>query len=426
MDINTFILSLNKKVPAQKSIFDILQLYNTNKVIYDKLIQVIEHCNSKGLIWFHEYEYVLSAIFTGVTDFRINLTDGHIDCLKDFIIKKIPYFSLFYNNMEDITETFLDTEPILTKLIIKLIYTQDIRLITRDNFVELCKLMDKFLMGNELLLCSAFVSEKNNIQTIIYDQLQHNNIDNVVQLYNIFSKVQQYDGKNVGNKILNSFCQKNQNIFVFDNWPRIFSPMQQITAIKVLNKYELLNDAGIKAKDIIPVLMDVHYKNDFYYKIANCIDDNSSDIQFLNGTQYYTRKEGLYVRQIFLITNYFPIFAYLELKYICTIDTINTANNSVIIKNNFYIPKLTVGTKIIIGNININQNVFQDSSCYFTITDIIACYNYKKFSVKKIKNVNKHLQKMEYELFLNKNIGHVSSFKELWTIKSKTYETNIS
>jgi hypothetical protein len=431
MNIKEFIDNLDRKVQIQNAIYAIFQIYNKNDPEYLKLIEVVEYYYPQKIRWVEKYELILDKIMNDITDFQINLSDGQsIKCSKNIIKRFIPYLSLFYGgDFNNINEIFLDTDPELTKLLVKLLYTHDYSLITIDNFVNLCKLMDMFLMDSAFVLCMNFAAQASysNFKIIINNELTQNYIDNIVQLHKIFERLKNKSStytnicNGICNTISNTFYQKNQNIFVFDNWPKIFSPMGKLAAIRKYQKYELLNVVDLAPKDIIPFLMDVFYENTFYYDIANHLKSSGNNIKYMSKGDKYTFQDGSN-SWTFIITNYFPIFSYIKLIHIPSCSY-QAGTNIINIMNNFNRKGIKIGTKIILANTTISMD--ENSQIIineYTITNIIAYYDNHVINIKKIKHILSDVKKIKYELILDKNI-QTNSKGGFWMVKHKMYES---
>lgn len=428
-DIFLFLDSLRIKNPIERNIYDLFVIHNDNELIKYRIVQLIRyHLNNSILNLASSSEQILTTIFNNIHDFKLLFLDGkYMQCLKSFLICKIPYFKMINDDkMLNCEELLINTNSTVTKTLITLLYFEHIETINVDNFLDLVKLIDMWLIDDCYHLMAEFAFESNNMYDVIKSLSEKKNYDDIVLMYHIFKKLEEDNkwgvlkmdkSKSVSIKILTLFVNIDGNIFIFNNWNKIFTPQHQLYAIGLTKQYEYLNTANINVKDTILLLMKHDFKSKFYYDIVNHFTSKPSYIEFgVSNTKY-----GTFVSHndtVYNVSSYYPVFSYHEFKKfnngVAKID-----NNTLKISNvNIYnFIEISVGTKIVFGHTFIASKCLEN---YYTVTKIIANYNNHIFDVDTIHHINPQSKYMTYEITLDKDINDFDN--TIWTLSFKTHD----
>jgi hypothetical protein len=432
-DILLFMDSLRIMNPIQRNIYDLLIMYNDNELIKYKIFQLVRyHLNNSLLNLASSSEQILTTIFNNIYDFKLVFLDGkYIQCLKLFLIYKIPYFSLINDDkMLDCDELLINTNSTITKTLITLLYFEHVEIISVDNFLELSKLMDMWLIDDCYYLMADFAYESNNMYDVIKDLIEKKNYDDIILMYDIFKKQEDSNkygilnkmnkSKKVSTKILSLFVNIDGNIFIFNNWNKIFTPQHQLYAIGLNEKYEYLNMANLNVKDAILFLIKIDFKSKFYYDIvSNFVTSPFTPyhIQFgvydnIYGT--FTSKNNI----IHIVTSYYPVFSYHEFKKFTTNISKKENNSFKFTNTNMDNPAdICIGSKITFGHTIVTSQSLKN---HYTITKIIAKYNSHTFEVDTIHHINPAIKYMTYEIVLDKDI--IDFDNTFWLLSFKTHD----
>lgn len=432
-DICLFMDSLHIKTPIQRNIYDLLIMYNDNELIKYKIVQLVRyHINNSLLNLALSSEHILTTIFNNIYDFKLMFLDGkYIQCLKSFLIYKIPYFSLINDDkMLDCNELLINTNSTITKILITLLYFEHVEIISVDNFLELSKLMDMWLIDDCYHLMADFAFESNNMYDVIKNLIGKKNYDDIVLMFNIFRRQENNvkhgmfskmgESKKVSTKILSLFVNIDGNIFIFNDWNKIFTPQHQLYAIGLNKEYEYLNVANLNVKDVILFLIKHDFKSKIYYDIVanfNASPFIPYHIQFgLHDNIYGTFASRNNI--VHIVTSYYPVFSYHEFKKF-TKNISKMYNNSFkfadINMNN--LSDLYIGAKIAFGHTIITSQCLKN---HYTITKIIAKYENHVFEVDEIHHINPAIKYMTYEIILDKDITDFDN--TFWLLSFKTHD----
>jgi hypothetical protein len=296
---NKFVSTLDMNDELCKKIkyfCDSLQDNNIIHLMIKYTIARYHNVNFDGNI-FKKYNKILSDTFkNNLTDFTINFNDGsHFKCLK-VLLSGIQYFSVIFNDFDEFQNSMiLDINSEVATIVLKILYGQNIlTLITMDNFVDVIKLMDMWLM-DKLHMAQLLPFAEKNIDVLLQTFMDKDDF-NVIRIFaNNFIA-----GKNF--EKLNKYNFK-EKIFMFDDWPKKFTCEQKIEAIKLTGKFELLNVAQIPVASVLKILIE-------------CNPEDTLEMVYLmtathNNTQVYYKQID-YMNNgcdmVAVIHDYFPKF----------------------------------------------------------------------------------------------------------------------
>jgi hypothetical protein len=438
-DIELFIDALKIKDTIQCTLYDVTILYKNDELIKYKIFKLIHHYIENSLLSIAiAAEQILTTIFNNITDFKITFLDGkYINCLKLLLVNRIPYFQLINNeNLIDSNEILLNTDSTITKTLIHIVYFGHIETITIENFLDICKLMDMWLIDNIFNLMADFALKDNNIYNIIKGLFLKNNNNDILILYTIFKRFEDgifrrqynlygtnsYNNKmkliNVCSKISGAFNGLGGDIFIFKQWNRIFTPQQILHSIQQFKRYDMLDISGINSKDVVSFLTRI-CKNDEFITIM-CNNICSYNMYFSPGKNKSYVRVGNGKSSSIIIDSYYPIFSYIELTNNFLFWIKQSKKNSIIIDaSNCNLKCFSVGEKILFGECINTLNL----TIYYTIVKIIATHEGNETEVDQVQYVHPKKGVTLYEVFFDRDL--CSTDLVIWTLKEKTYDIQI-
>lgn len=217
-----------------------------------------------------------------------------------------------------------------------------------------------------------------------------------------------------------------ENIFIFDDWTKIFNHDKQLIAIFMSKKYELLNIAKIKYYDMIKQMMKIDKLNIGYDELLCYIDkykiyrhyglfNNQYNIFNINDVNKFLHDEEIHIKQCYPKIDY-DICVKL---FFCIIS--NEDKN--IIKINFRKSYTNVykGSNICIKNNN-KQNDYE----YLKIIKLekIVDENIISTNVIYVDDSNKYTNK--YMITFDKPIkNNIDDIDDIYVIKSKCFDVKL-
>ena len=275
---------------------------------------------------------------SNLTDFTVKLPNKTISCLK-IVLEQSPFLKIMFEEFKDLNELTLDSD--LCEYAIKMLYKLDItEFITNDNFCDVFKLIDKWLLDNDYAnVLLPFLIE--NHKEIIADK----SYDEVLVLTEHLTNIKKY---HISFMILKHYY--NSKVFETDNWPTKYSDEEKIKAIMTAGKYDLLDMSQIRPKKVIKMLrissltdvspfygtllldnVILHYSNN---KIKNKNLDNTEIVVAIKS--YYP----FFKATIFTKTNY-------EFGENDSFQVLSFDNNLAAVHP---FKTLTIGDRILVGN----------------------------------------------------------------------------
>jgi hypothetical protein len=305
---------------------------------------------------------ILRNIFdNNFTDFTINFSDkSHFECLKT-LLETIQYFSIIFNDLDEFKNSItLNVDPNIAIIIFKLLYGFDVMpLITINNFCDVLKLMDVWLM-DKLYMDQILLFTEKNMDDLITFLLSNEKYDDIAFLVNTFSY-----NVNISKILKHDFKDK---IFIFDDWQTKFSCEQKIEAIKLSGKFELLNIAKINPEKIMYLLMDSNSNFMFETIYMMMTSHKNTKVYFKKIDDDTDDKLDIVV----LIDEYYPkfivnIYTRSDVKYNNKVFTFSPNANIFTFSHPFR--KINVGHELLVGN-NLKL-IYDDPTHKYTITKMM-------------------------------------------------------
>lgn len=345
-----------------------------------------------------------------ITNFKIHLTDNTvIHCIKKALYI-IPYFKILFNDCDDGDEIALDTDPTITKSIIDSLYFGNLKdSLTVTNVINTFEILDKFMFYDAIHDVLQFIQKHHN--TIIENMLE-NDFNDIFVLKMLLDNVMNNDFKDVNyvpfgiepiknvtrstiilifeivGRHLNNNYDDNKNIFMFNDWFKIFNSNIKFDAIKQFKKYELFNISDIASCVILKFLIEEFPHLECYNDICNYFPK----VYFNEPIEKYIGKCFHYA----IITSYYPKFEYMT---ITTLDSKSVLNNKIKISTQINTKEINIGTKILLSQNNTIHNEF-------IITGFNKCVNNKIVPVQQLTRIGIPFATVHYEIILNKTLTH--------------------
>jgi len=359
--------------------------------------------------------------------------DTLIRCPKN-IIKKIPYFKMMLEDCsENENKIQLDIDHKIANSLINLLYfPNDLKLIDENNFIELFKLIDQYLMEDYFDLIFKYLGDTENLKMIVEHELNKNGCENLNILYKILKSVENENNNNNNFSqpethkkcatlilsnikiIINEIGDIGIHLLNFINWQQIFTDKQKIKAIEVSKNYELLNISEILPKNIIKFLIEKDFTNNNYFDIGNKICNNETNIYFRVNEYKFVPIAS--VNELTVITKYFPHMEYLTYDNI-PLSILDINKNVITFTFNKTDIKILIGTNLILGSV-LSSNDLEDKYCVIKINKL--CDN-NKCDINNAEYCHPYYGKIFYELVLNMDVSENRTKYSLVWLVTKNY-----
>lgn len=363
------------------------------------------------------YTGLLQNIYEkGLTDFTINFISGQsFKCMK-MIIQIIPYFDMMFNEC-DIQDTVTITDDYECVMIImrllhynvdnlaKLVCYDNIIGLGIENCIDVLLIADKYLMANNMDILILFI--KNNINDIIEYFINNNNNDKILLLEQLMCIMIANDNYYHDIcQIKTTIYQTNfgEFIFKFNNWNKKFYDFVIFNVIKESKKYDLLNILHTSPLKNVMLLDEIDFSSNIYYELYKHQYQNHS---YLSSDTLPPKNDNSII-----ISSYYPILKYTCYDMIkCRISKFENYYVDICL-NEHFICNISVGTKIIIGDVTNTE--------YHTITKIIKYSEDQKIEIPHLYHIS-YPKQINYELHFDKQIHHSS---KLWKLTTYEYKIN--
>lgn len=265
VNINKLFLSLDLNNIVDKKI---------EKIMLDE-IETITNYQKKNYsiesIITNSCELIMKEIYkSGLTDFIIKFKDGRtIQCLKG-ILSFIPFFDIQFNDLDDDNSITCEDDYDIVMNIIKILY-YDYSGITNDNYCETLFLMDKYLMKDYFYVMINYGNERVtfdiNISVIAKKLLEMKEYATLIRIKNLSQFILEEKLCNLKKETIDTFfvnficIDYGENMFIFDDWMKIFREKEQLEVIFSTKRYELLNVAKVSYIDMIKKMIGIDKLN---------------------------------------------------------------------------------------------------------------------------------------------------------------------
>jgi hypothetical protein len=403
---NKFLKIFNKNNPNSKLLpfynsLDNTELHLVIKYIIVKYYQIKPENMTKKIM--------KDILNNDLTDFTINFPDGtSFKCLK-VLLKTINYFSMIFNDFKELHNCIdLNVNHVIATIVLNLLYEQNVtQSVTVENFIEIIKLMDMWLM-NTCYLKNLLPFIENNIEQITKFLSENEKFNDILILVKYLEKSRKM--KHIV-KIIFKYDFKDK-IFMFDSWPLNFNDEQKIQAIRSSGKFELLNVAQIDPHKVIDFLSEF---NDV------SILETISIMKYSDGPVYFKQvpnsKPDGQIEMMAIIDEYYPhfkvtLFTKSDIKR-CENNSYNYHKTNNVFSHTHPLKDISINTHILIGD-NIKL-IYNDPSHEYYYTCFTKNINDKTIKCQKLSFKMFH----KYILEANKNIDKIG---HIWTINKFEYK----
>jgi hypothetical protein len=340
------------------------------------------------------------------SDFRIILFDNiEIEISKTFLISKLKYFKILHSegllNENSIT---LDENPNVIRIIFSIIQNNNLSGVNVDNLYDIIVTMDKFLIEYNL---DFLFHIKSNIRQLIINLINLDKDNNkILTLYDIFTilrKLHYYTSyrENIVVDIIRQITQtvndKTQNIFIFKDWPLLYSPCSILYSIEKYKRYDLLNTVNVSIGTTLKLLQKNFKISDKHREILSQI---SKHCRYFSPTINNAYVPPFHNNKNYVLTSYYPDVEYFEI-YSIFVNILHVTNNIITFNTNLF--------DSIIDDIN--------TSIIFNYRFSVNEYTHNKFSiVNYVKEEISTSCLTKYKITLDKDLSDVNFYPEVFSV----------
>jgi len=334
--------------------------------------------------------FIIEEVCKMENNFEIQLLNGEkFQCIEE-LIRLIPYFEMLLSDIgggETILPLTFDCSADNLKLIIN--YITEVKIndcITPFNVLDLLFLTEQLLIPRIIGIILDCLLEEETIKHLT--QFDNFNLEQLIKLSVFLLELKLSDdpliahkAKQVISKIFSEIWMTitrnpeffKQSIFVFRNWPQLFSEKDQEKIVLYSKNYYEANESLIPPKNIIEYFLRYDLSSNCYEPIFDQFVLNKSEIYF-KPKSYNFQNCRCNLNSIIVITSYYPVFGYMEFVEIPYESVPSATQDGHSMKMRLKGPgtKLSINKELIFGNNISSENA--DNRRF--ITQIYKCNGY--------------------------------------------------
>lgn len=360
------------------------EIFRDTKKRYPQFCDIVLAIDKMDLQIEQKSMVIIEKVSEMENNFEIQLQNGKkFQCIEE-LIRLIPYFEILLSDIggeETSLPLTFDCSADNLKLIVN--YLTEVRIndcITPFNVMDLLFLTEQLLVPRIIGIILDCLLQEETVKHLT--QFDNFDLERLIKLSVIILELEisddpliKYKAKQVISKFFSEIFKtimKNreffkQSIFVFRNWPQLFSEKDQEEAVIFSKNYDRANESIISPKKIIEyfLLFDLSWNG--YDMVLERF--NQPEIHFK--PKSYNFQFNSNINSIIVITSYYPVFGYIEFVEI-PYDSVPSAKlDSYSIKMRLRHPgaKLSINKELIFGNNISSENA--DNRRF--ITEIYKC-----------------------------------------------------
>jgi hypothetical protein len=334
--------------------------------------------------------FIIEEVCKMENNFVIQLINGEkFQCIEE-LIRLIPYFEMLLSDIggnATILPLTFDCSADNLKLIIN--YITEVRIndcLSPFNVLDLLFLTEQLLVPRIIGIILDCLLEEGTIEHLT--QFDNFNLERLIKLSVLLLELKRsedplitHKAKQVISKIFSEICTTitrnpeffKQNIFVFRNWPQLFSEKDQEKTVLYSKNYSRANESLISPKNIVEYFIRYDLSSNCYESVFSRFNLSTSEIYF-TPQSYSFQNCRLHLNSIIVITSYYPLFGYTEFVEIPyeSVPSAKLDGHSVKMRLRHSHTKLSINKELIFGNNISSENA--DNRRF--ITQIYKCNEY--------------------------------------------------